>query len=94
MPKIMVEVDGEMVPLTDLDWCYRRSCGCLIGAMVARVIDEDEAWHEYLRELPNLSRKPVRLKEIRKRKAAGYTMTLEPIANVVKDMMGPACAHD
>ena len=53
MTTLMIEVEGEMVPLTDVNWLLRQPCGCLQAVSLAANGDdvyaasEPQAWGEF-----------------------------------------------
>lgn len=52
MAKLMVEIDGQAVPLAECDWVFYKACGCPRGVMRALIgdavlYDEEAAWREF-----------------------------------------------
>lgn len=51
MPELMVQIDGQTLPLTDCVWITWAPCGCPVGALTAAYGDEahateQQAWQE------------------------------------------------
>jgi hypothetical protein len=51
MPELMVEIDGQLLPLTNCTWITWAPCGCPCGALTAAFGDEafateQQAWQE------------------------------------------------
>jgi hypothetical protein len=64
VPNLMVEVDGETVPLASCAWIQREKCGCVVSVALAvagdRVLVSEEQAHKHF-----TPRRPSREKEIR-----------------------------
>lgn len=50
MPDLMVQIDGQMVPLKDCTWSMWEACGCLVAVSMAvaggRVLGTEEQAHK------------------------------------------------
>lgn len=46
--RLLVELDGQTVPLSDCLWVLRRPCGCAVGLLLGRcATSEDEALADF-----------------------------------------------
>jgi hypothetical protein len=86
--ELLVEVDGQVVPLTKCSWVFRGSCGCAYGVMIAvsgakLCATEDQAWEDF---------EPNRVQRERDR-AAGDTATLALTSDAV-DNLRVGCPHE
>lgn len=88
-PRIMLEINGDVVPAADCTWYQVAPCGCTCGASVVLSsygddyrITEDAAW----KALSGNKR------EVRKDQAAGFRIELGLTADV-KDRLVVNCPH-
>jgi len=67
--RLLVEIDGQTIPLRSCDWVKWAPCGCPVGVTVAGeglAVTEDDAWKEFYDRKRDISRAQKR----------GYRMTL------------------
>ena len=72
-PRIMVEIKGQAVPLSECDWIMYRPCGCTCGVLLAYM--HEEGAPIYSEELAWKDWEPKK-RDRDKRKAAGYRLEL------------------
>lgn len=86
--KLLVEIDGQAVPIEDCDWVMWAPCGCAPGVLVARVAaTEEDAWREFC---PNKRERTHRQRD-------GYRLELvthERWRSEIADLMRVKCPHE
>jgi hypothetical protein len=85
--RLLAEIDGHAVPLSDCDWVKWAPCGCPVGVTVARLaVTEEEAWKAFY----------DRKRDIDRAQRRGYRMELVTHARwgaEVKHLMASPCPH-
>ena len=95
--KLLVELDGQQVPLADCDWVLKHPCGCVVSIQLAvaprghvYAADVTAAWHEFYAWESGRKRDRERL--IKQAFEAGYRVALMPLKDAV-DAMWKVCLH-
>lgn len=85
--RLLAEIDGLAVPLSDCDWVKWAPCGCPTGVTVARyAVTEAEAWKAFY----------DRKRDIDRAQRQGYRMELVTHARwgaEIKPKMTTRCPH-
>lgn len=70
---ILIDIDGQHVPLNECGWIERRPCGCIVSAVVA--VSEGH----YTLATPEQAGQHLRRTKRERDKAAREGLTIEPI---------------
>lgn len=89
MTRLLVEIDGETLPLRSCDWVKWAPCGCPVGVSVAGeglAVTEDDAWRSFY----------DRKRDSDRARRQGYRMELIPHARYGTEIMPrmlASCPH-
>lgn len=85
--RLLAEIDGQTVPLSECDWVKWAPCGCPVGVTVARyAATEHDAWKAFY----------DRKRDIDRAQRQGYSMELVTHARwgaQVMHLMTSPCPH-